>query len=337
MTWPANTTRPPIVIVGAGTSYPSVDLETAVLAELGATIIDARALDDREVAEHAKTADAILTDYFSCDAELIASLTRCRVIASYGVGFDQVNVAAADAQGIVVTNNPEYCVDEVAEHAIAMLLACWRRLPQYDRDVRAGGWDYTSQPAPKRLSGSTLGIIGYGRIGRAVASRAIGLGMRVLAHDPFLDAGRASAKAGAPRLVELERLLRESDAITLHLPLSDETHGLLSSSRLAQLQPHAGVINTARGALIDERALADALQAGRIAWAALDAFAEEPPPAAHPLLALPGVLLSPHAGFYSTESLEAAQRNAAREVLAILKGAAPQHAVGAVKVAKGAS
>jgi D-3-phosphoglycerate dehydrogenase len=335
MARPSATGRAPIVIVGAGTSCPSVDIEREVLAEVNATIVDARELSDLEVAEHARGADAILTDYFACDAELIAAMEHCRVIASYGVGYDQVDVAAADAHGILVTNNPEYCVDEVAEHAIAMLMSQWRRLAEYDKHVREGGWDYTVVSAPRRLAGATLGIIGFGRIGRAVAALATGLGMNVLAYDPFLAPNTSTSRSGQ-QLVELEHLLRASDAITLHLPLTDQSRGLLSAERLALLQPHAGVINTARGALVDERALADALAAGGtgargIAWAALDAFVTEPPPADHPLLSSSHTLVSPHAGFYSSQSLNAAQENAAREVLAVLEGRPPQHPVGQVK------
>lgn len=315
--------RAPVVVAGAGTSYPSLDIERGILDAVGATVIDARFLSDSEAAEACRDADAILSDYFVCDAQLIGTLQRCKVISSYGVGFDQIDVPAADARNILVTNNPEYCVDEVAEHTMAMLLAAWRCIPAYDRHVREGGWDYTSQPAPSRLRGSTLGVIGFGRIGRAVAGLGAGLGMRVVVHDPFLDPSTTEAA-----LISLEELLSTADAITLHLPLSPSTRGLLGAEQFAKIQPHAGIINTARGALMDETALAEALRSGRLAWAALDAFDPEPPQSTHPLLALPGVVLSPHAGFYSNESLIAAQSNAADEVLRVLQGHAPLHPVG---------
>lgn len=312
------------VIVGAGTSYPDVRIETEILSVLDAEIIDARHLPDEEVRRLAVTADAILTDYFACDSELVASLENCSILASYGVGYDQIDVRAADAAGIVVTNNPEYCIDEMAEHTIALLLAAWRRIPQYDRHVHGGGWDYTAVPAPSRLKGATLGVVGYGRIGRSVAALARGLGMSVVVHDPFLPADVEGVDARS-----LSETLAAADAVTLHLPLSDATRGLIGSTEFAQLQPHAGFINTARGGLVDESALTTALQERRLAWAAIDAVSPEPIAPDNALLALPNVIVTPHAGFYSNESLVAAQTNAALEVLEVLQGRTPLHPVGA--------
>ena len=315
--------RAPIVVAGAGTSFPNLDIERDILGALGATVIDARSLSDMDVAKFCKDADAILSDYFPCDEELIGSLQRCKIIGSYGVGFDQIDVAAADARNIQVTNNPEYCIDEMAEHTIAMLLAAWRRIPAYDRHVRDGGWDYTSQPVPRRLRGATLGVVGFGRIGRAVAKLGAGLGMRVIVHDPYLTQAQTDAE-----LKSFDELLSTADAVTLHLPLSPTTRGMLGAKQLAMISAHAGVINTARGALLDGTALAAALSDGSLAWAAIDAFDPEPPLLTHPLLHAPNVVLSPHAGFYSSDSLVAAQSNAVHEVLRVLQGEPPLHAVG---------
>lgn len=320
--------RPPVVVAGAGTSFPNVDIEREILGAVGATVIDARHLSDAEIARACRDADAILSDYFACDEALIGSLQRCKVIGSYGVGYDQIDVAAADVRNIQVTNNPEYCIDEMAEHTIAMLLAAWRRIPAYDRHVREGGWDYTSQPAPRRLRGATLGVVGFGRIGRAVATLGAGLGMRVIVHDPYLVQAQTDAD-----LKTLEELLSTADVVTLHLPLSPTTRGMLGAEQLAKIRPHAGVINTARGALLDDLALAAALRTGALAWAAIDAFDPEPPPPSHPLLSAPNVVLSPHAGFYSSDSLIAAQSNAAHEVLRVLQGESPLHAVGTATAA----
>jgi D-3-phosphoglycerate dehydrogenase len=311
----------PTVIVGAGTSYLDIETERAVLAETGADIIDARALTDQEVRHLATTADALITDYFACDAELIETMSRCRVLASYGVGFDQIDVSAADAAGIVVTNNPAYCVDEVAEHTIALILASLRRVVPYDRHVRRGGWDYTSQPAPRRIQGTTVAVIGYGKIGRAVGALARSAGFSVVVHDPFLPDGLEEA-------VGLDEALAAADVVSLHLPLSPQTRGIIGSRELAMLRPTAGLVNTARGGILDHDALAAALQEKRLAWAALDALDPEPPEPDHPLLHLDQVTVTPHAAFYSNEALQAAQCNAALEVRRILTGQSPASAVG---------
>ena len=316
----------PVVVAGAGTSYLNIDIERSVLAAVDATVIDARELSPDEVASVCRDADAIMSDYFVCDKQFISTLQRCRVISSYGVGYDQIDVIAANARDIQVTNNPEYCIDEVAEHTIAMLLAAWRRIPAYDRHVRQGGWDYTSQPPPRQLRGATLGVIGFGRIGRAVAKLGSGLGMHVIVYDPYI------AQSPGVEMVSLDRLLSAADAVSLHLPLTSATRGMLGGDQLALIKPDCGVINTARGGLIDEIALAAALHDGRIGWAALDAFDPEPPPSTHPLLTAPNVVLSPHAAFYSNESIRAAQLNAAREVLLVLEGRFPLHPVGAVVI-----
>jgi D-3-phosphoglycerate dehydrogenase len=313
----------PVVIAGAGTSYPDIDTESAVLADIGATVIDARHMSDAEVRLAALEADAIITDYFPCDASLIAELARCQVLASYGVGFDHIDVAAADEAGIVVTNNPAYCVDEVAEHTIALILSSLRRVVPYDRHVRSGGWDYTSQPAPQRIRNTTVAVVGYGKIGRAVAALATALGFGVVVHDPFLPDG-----ADDIAHVTLDRALEKADILTLHLPLSPQTKGLIGSRELALLRPTAGVVNTARGGLLDHDVLAEALSQRKLAWAALDAFDPEPPPGEHPLLRLDQVTVTPHAAFYSSESLRAAQLNAAIEVRRILSSESATSNVG---------
>lgn len=316
----------PTVIVGAGTSYLDVDTERAVLAETGAILIDARMLPDDEVRRLALTADAILTDYFPCDAALVDAMAHCRVIASYGVGFDQIDVPAADAAGIVVTNNPAYCVDEVAEHTVALILSSLRRIPSYDRHVRAGGWDYTAQPAPQRIRHTTVAVIGYGKIGRAVAALARAIGFTVVVHDPFLPDDVDAA------VTTLDDAVRSADVLTLHMPLSPQTRRFIGARELALLRPTAGVVNTARGGILDQRALADALTHRRLAWAALDALDPEPPEPADALLALDQVTLTPHAAFYSNEALQAAQLNAAMEVRRVLTGGAPSHPVGRHRV-----
>jgi D-3-phosphoglycerate dehydrogenase / 2-oxoglutarate reductase len=324
------TLAPKVVVAGAG--FPTLDAEQRVLSEIGAEVVDARRLGDAETLGLCRPADAIMTDYFRVDADVIRQLERCRVICQYGVGLDQLDVDAATIAGILVTHTPEYCVDELADHTLALLLAVARKIVHFDREVRAGTWDYNLTPPMHRLRGRTLGLVGFGRVGRAVAERARPLGLRVLASDPYVtDADIESAGAES---AGLERLLKEADIISLHAPLTDQTRGLIGAAELATLKAGAILINTARGGLVDEASMLTALEEGRLAGAGLDVLAREPPDPDDPLLACENVVLTPHAGFLSEESLIAVQTQAAEEVRLALEGRIPRHAVNAAAVGR---
>jgi D-3-phosphoglycerate dehydrogenase len=317
--------RPPLVLAGVGAGFPDVESERAALAAVGARVVDAREHEPGEVLELARDADAVITDYFDWSAAAIAQLRRCRVIAQYGVGVDRIDVGAAERAGIVVTHTPAYCVEEMADHTVALMLAVLRKVAFYDRRVRAGEWDYKAGPEMRRLRGLTLGLLGAGRIGSAVATRARAFGMAVVAHDPQRDPDDLRREAIAP--APLDEVVAAADVLSLHAPLTPATRGLLDARRIAAMKPGAVVVNTARGALVDQGALAAALRSGALAGAGLDVLADEPPAPGEPLLALERVVLTPHAGFLSRESLRAVQAQAADETRRVLAGQAPRHPV----------
>lgn len=319
--------RRPLVLAGVGAGFPTVDIERTVLARINAEVLDARRLANSDVLDLAPGADAVLTDYFDWSAEAIARLGRCRVICQYGVGVDRIDLDAASRAGIAVTNTPEYCVDEMADHALALLLAVTRNVVLYDRSVRTGTWDYKLGPEMRRLRTLTLGLIGAGRIGLAFASRARALGMRVLATDPQRTASDMRRDGLEP--CELAELLAVADVVSLHLPLTASTRHLLDRERLSTMKPGAILINTARGALVDEPALIDALQSGALGGAGLDVLTVEPPDVHDPLLQLENVVVTPHAGFLSREALSDVQAQAAEEALRALSGEPMRHGVGA--------
>jgi D-3-phosphoglycerate dehydrogenase len=257
---------------------------------------------------------------------VIGQFRRCRVISRYGVGVDTIDVAAATEAGIWVGNVPNFCTVEVAEHTLAMVLALNRRLFVLDQLVHDGGWqtiEVMGQAQP--LAAQTLGLVGFGHISRAVAKRASALGMRVLAYSPRTTTDLA-AEYGAER-VDLRVLLSESDYVSLHCPLTPETRHLVCAETLRWMKPGAFVINTSRGALVDQPALVEALRGGRLGGAALDVLETEPILPGDPLLSMRNVILTPHSGFYSAASLEDLQTRVARNVVSVLRGGRPLSAV----------
>jgi D-3-phosphoglycerate dehydrogenase len=306
---------------------PSTDIERAILAEVGGELVVAERGDEDELVGLVGDADAILTCFKHVTPAVVEAAPRLRTIARYGVGVDNIAVATASERGIPVTNVPVYCVDEVAEHAIALLLSLARRTVRYDADIRAGGWSLPVGMPIHRIAGSTLGVVGFGHIGRAVASRALGLGMRVVVADPTKPDEDIRASGAEPR--RLDQLLGESDAVSLHVPLRDATRQLIDRARLERMKPGAFLINCARGAIVDHDALADALVAGRIGGAGIDVFEPERLPTGHALMAAPNTVFTPHVAFYSEESIAELQRQAAANVAAIMTGRPPGNIVNA--------
>ncbi len=252
----------------------------------------------------------------------IERLRGTRLIMRCGAGVDTVDVAAAARQGIWVANVPDYCLDEVADHTLLLMLAAMRRLRQMTQQVAEGRWLELELPVIRRLSGRTLGLVGSGRIGERVAIRARGFGLRVIAHDPRLDAERARTLAITP--VDLPTLLARSDIVSLHLPLTDDTRHLLGTPTFAAMRPGAVLVNTSRGGLVDLDALAVALDAGTVAAAGLDVLDGEPqPPLDHPLLADPRVIVTPHVAYYSVDAQADLGRRVADEVERALAGTPP--------------
>jgi D-3-phosphoglycerate dehydrogenase len=307
--------------------WPSLDRERAILSAIGARVVAAPSGDEETLATLARDADAILTCFARVTARVIAAATRLRVIARYGIGLDNIAVEAATAHGVVVTNVPDYCIHEVAEHTMALLLACTRRVALYDQAVRRGAWDpKIGRPLP-RLAGRTLGIVGFGRIGRLVARQAHALGLRVVVHSRSLT--EAEAARHEVEAVSLESLLLASDIVSLHVPLTEVTRGMIDAAALARMRPGSYLINTARGALVDTAELAAAVASGHLAGAALDVLPREPPLPDDPVLAQEHVVVTPHAAFYSEEAVAELQTRAATEVARVLSGEAPHHPVNA--------
>jgi len=302
---------------------PSLDIERSVLGAVGAHLMTLQATREDELLEAVEDADGLLVCYAPVTQRVIERASRCRVIARYGIGVDNVDLQAAAARGIVVTNVPDYCIEEVSDHALALILACARRVVHLDRLVHTGRWDPKDALPIRRLHGQVLGLVG--KIPRRVAAKAAGVGLLPVTFDPFVDA--ATCAAHGAKKVDLSTLLTEADFVSVHAPLTAQTRGLIGDAQLRRMKPTAFLINTARGPVVREAALVKALQAGWIAGAALDVVETEPLPPTHPLMTLPQVLLTPHVAFYSQESMQELQRKAAEEVARVLTGHAPHYAV----------
>ncbi len=293
-------------------------VESEILKEIGTElkVADYRSLD--ELSQQVRDADALLVCWARIPSEVIGRLERCRIISLYTAGFDNVDLAAAAAAGIAVTNNPAYCVEEVATHVLSLLLACHRRLFPLADAVRSGIWDPVgSMQGVKSLQDQTLGVLGFGRIGRQVAQWAAPLVGRVLAHD---IAVKVPGDSLTPELVTLDRLLGESDYVSIHLPLNANTRHMIGWEALAKMKSTAYIINTSRGPLIDEAAMVEALQANRLAGAALDVFETEPLPADHPFRVFRNVIITPHVAWYSARSEYRLHANAARAIVQFFRG-----------------
>jgi len=313
------------VVVTDYAPFPSLDIERSVLTPLGAELIPMQAVSDDSLLDVVRDADALLVCYAPVTKRVIDRAERCRIIARYGIGVDNVDTTAASERGIVVTNVPDYCVDEVSDHALALLLACARRVALLDRRVRTGRWTAKDAVPAYRLRGQTLGLVGFGKIPKALASKAQPLGLQRIAFDPYLNES-AFATLGV-RKVEFQTLLAQADFVSIHAPLTSETRGLIGEAALRSMKPTAYLINTARGPLVDEVALARALREGWIAGAALDVLETEPPTQHHPLMGLDNVILTPHVAFYSEASVQELQRKAAEEVASVLSGQSPRYPV----------
>jgi D-3-phosphoglycerate dehydrogenase len=313
---------PPFRVLITDRAWPDCSLERNILASIGAEVVEAPRFDEATLIELARDADAIGTNWAPVTANVIRAASHCRIVARFGIGLDNISVPAATELDIPVTNVPDYCVSEVSDHALALLLAAARNVAFFHRRTKSGEYHLSAGPSMRRLSETTLGLIGFGNIARALFPKARALGMSVVAHS------RRSDDFGTGcRMVSLDELLAHSDFISLHAPLSESTRHLISGPQLARMKPTAWVINTSRGALIDGAALLAALEAGRIGGAALDVFDPEPPNLSDPLYRNERVIVTPHAAFLSEESLCEVRTRASRQIADALRGVRPENVV----------
>jgi D-3-phosphoglycerate dehydrogenase len=300
--------------------FPFDDDDLATLSVAGLEVVEIDGHDPETIAAAAAGVDAIFVYHAKLTPGLIGQLGDCSVIARCGSGYDNIDVAAARAAGKEVVYVPDYGIDDVADHTLALLLSCVRRVVSSDRAMRQGAWPSSRALGPmRRLRGSTLGLLGFGRIARAVAHRAQAFGMEVIAHDPAIDeleAARRGVRAVAPGT-----LLREAHGVSLHVPLTPRTHHLIGADELALMRPDAILVNTSRGEIVDEAALVEALREGRLAGAGLDVFEAEPLPESSPLRTLSNVVLTPHSAAFSTQALAEVRKRAIADAVRVLAGA----------------
>lgn len=312
---PSAPAHQPLVVV-TDQSFGGTPHAESMADRVGARLQTHQVSDENAAADVVDGADVVLVQYAPISRAVLSRLSPGACVIRYGIGHDNIDVGAAHERGIRVAVVPDYGVDTVADHAVALILAAWRRVPQYDRLLRQsrGVVDPREGGVIAELSSVTVGLVGTGRIGTAVASRLRPFGVQVIAYDPF-----ALASDGI-RLAPLEEVLSTSDVISLHAPATAQTHHLIGAETLARMQQHAVLVNTARGTLVDTSALAHALTRGQIAGAALDVVDPEPLPADSPLWDAPNVVLTPHVAFYSTQSLDRLERLAAEEAERALRG-----------------
>ncbi len=312
--------------------YPDLAIERSILEPIGAEVIGLQCRTGEGLAEQAADADAILQQYARIPRETIARLKRCKAICRYGIGIDIVDVKAAYEHGMIVTNVADYCLDEVADHAIALSLTLLRRIPQYAAATRVGRWHWSAGGGPvMRLRDTTAGLIGFGRIAVNLAHKLAAFGFSLVAYDPYVS--QSYMHSFGVRKVALQELLAESLVVVVMCPYTPETHHLVDAAGLTRMRPEAVLVNCSRGKVVDNRALYDALVAGRLAGAALDDTEEEPAkldhwtPDLNPLFKVENCIITPHVAYVSEESLRECRRVAAENARAVLLGEPPPNPV----------
>jgi D-3-phosphoglycerate dehydrogenase len=314
-----------LLIAVTDSPFPSLDLAKAALARLDPELRMAQSTSAEDILAVAREADAVFVTYAKLPGDLLKQLKRCKVIGRFGLGVDNIDIPAAAALGIVVTYVPDYCMREVSDHAMALLLALARKVTLSNKLVQSGRWELPPLVPLRRLDGCVLGLVGFGNIPRALAPKARAFGLRVVTHDPYVTA-EVLAKA-AVEDASFDALLAMSDFVSIHAPLLPATRGLFNADAFRKMKKGAFLINTARGPLVDEAALIAALDSGQLGGAALDVVATEPLAKDSPLLGRDNVILTPHTGFYSMEALEELQTKCASDVARVLSGEKPVYPV----------
>lgn len=309
------------LVVSIENGYRTTRYEHDVVSSAGGEFVDANDLPLAEALKLCERADGVLLRRIDLTAEMIRRFGKCKIIVRYGVGTDNVDVRAATEAGIIVGNVPDYCIEEVSSHAIALLMACVRDVVGTHQRMSQGAWDLRRQIPIYRMAGRTLGLVGLGQIGRAVARKLSTWGLTMLAADPFVE--KEKARSLGVELVDLETLCRSSDYISLHLPLLPETRHIMGPAQFDLTRPGTILVNTARGPVVDTEVLLEALREGTLARAGLDVFESEPLPEDSPLRSHPAVIVTDHMSWYSEQSQEQLQSSAARAIVTVCKGGLP--------------
>ena len=302
--------------------HGSIEEEKEEFGRMGAELILAQVQEEKDLIRVCKDADGLVNQYALLTRRVLENLPKCKVVSRYGVGMDSVDLKVATDLGIIVANVPDYCMDEVANQTIAMILTLIRKTAFFDRKVKSGEWDFRQGIPIYRTKGKTMGLIGCGKIGLEVGKRISAFGVKVMTFDPYLEK--------APEGVELkdfDTVLKESDFISIHCPLNDSTRHLIGDEAFKKMEKKPFLINTSRGPIIDGKALIQALEQGLISGAGLDVLEKEPPDSQSPLLKMENVVLSPHIGFYSEESISELKRRTAKNVSDVLMGRRPDSVV----------
>jgi D-3-phosphoglycerate dehydrogenase len=304
-----------------------LEAERRELARVGAVLVSSQCHTEDDVIDLAHDADAILNAAALITRRVIGTLERCRLIVRYGIGVDTIDIPAATERGIMVANVPDFCLEEVSNHALMLLLACAKRLVRLDGAVRAGAWGRRREilQGADAIAGQTLGLVAFGKIPRALVPKARALHMEILSHDPYVQAGTFQSYGVTP--VGFEELLERSDYVSVHTPLNTDTRGLFDAAAFRRMKPSAYFINTSRGPVVVESALIQALQEGWIAGAGLDVFEAEPLPPDSPLTALDNVVLTPHSASYSEAAFAELYRRVGAEAARVLSGEPPENLV----------
>ncbi len=312
-------------IVVSDYEFSDLSFEQAVAAKAGLTVTGVQCKTEDELIAACADADAILNQYAMITPRVIAALKNCKVISRYGVGVNTIDLPAATQAGICVGNVPDASIEEVSDHATAMILMLARGIPRLDAAVRAGRWNYAEAKPLYRVKGHTLGLLSFGQIPQALARKMSAFGVNIIAHDPYASP-EVAAKLGV-KLVDAETLYRQSDFLSIHVPLTPGTKGMVGAAQFALMKPTAIVINTARGPVVDQAALVKALEEKRICAAGLDVVETEPLPAGHPFTKMPNVVLTPHSAFYSEQSEFEIRTKATQNVVDVIQGRLPTYHV----------
>ncbi len=317
-----------IVLTGARLflKFPSLDYFKERAAEINGTIVSTEGYDDHALAEEVRDADAVVLIARNLTRDIIGRMEKCKLILTLSVGYDCVDVLAATEKGIPVCNSPTYCSDDVANHAMMLLLALSRKLHALLDETKAGGWDYKVSKPVYNYTDKTLGIVGFGKIGRKMVQKARGFGMKVSAYDPYI-ADDIFEYMGVRREYEFLDLASSADYLSIHAPLTGETYRMIDAEVLAKMKPEAIIVNTSRGAIIDEEALADALRKGRLGGGGVDVLEKEPPSPDHPLIQCTNMMVTPHVAWYSEESFERNIVLGMDELMRVLQGYRPRYIV----------